>query len=266
MPGTSIHMLTEPRRPILTVSPSRSTEVGSPIRIMSGRICALVQPVDDPRRAVGRIAFLVAGDQQRDGAARLLDLARPRRRRRRSRSSCRWRRGRSAGRPRCSRSNGSPAQPSPGGTTSRWPAKPKCGEPSPRIATIFSVGPSGASPSTKRWTVKPSGAERLLEHVEHLAARRRDAGAVDQRAAQARWDRSTSLRPSKAKGGCTMPKIDLDAIEPTNRTGYPPPFDRRSPAAGSGRSPTPAGHHRVRRPPCHAEARRLVEPAPLARQ
>lgn len=23
-----------------------------------------------------------------------------------------------------------------------------------------------------------------------------------------------------------MPKIDLDAIEPTNRTGYPPPFDR----------------------------------------
>ena len=38
-PGTSIHMLTEPRRPILTVSPSRSTEVGSPIRIMSGRIC-----------------------------------------------------------------------------------------------------------------------------------------------------------------------------------------------------------------------------------
>jgi uncharacterized cupin superfamily protein len=24
-----------------------------------------------------------------------------------------------------------------------------------------------------------------------------------------------------------MPKVDLDAIEPTNRTGYPPPFDRQ---------------------------------------
>ena len=52
-------------------------------------------------------------------------------------------------------SNGSTSQPSPGGTTSRCPAKPKCGPPVPRIATIFSVGPSGASPITQRWTVKP---------------------------------------------------------------------------------------------------------------
>ena len=34
----STHMLTEPRRPILTMSPSRASEVGSPIRIMSGRM------------------------------------------------------------------------------------------------------------------------------------------------------------------------------------------------------------------------------------
>ncbi len=54
-------------------------------------------------------------------------------------------------------SNGPAVQPSPAGTTSRWPAKPKCGEPDPRIATMFSVGPSGASPSTQRWTVKPIG-------------------------------------------------------------------------------------------------------------
>src|SRR5665213_3330961 len=38
MPGTSIEKLTEPRRPILTVSPSFVCEVGSPIRIMSGRM------------------------------------------------------------------------------------------------------------------------------------------------------------------------------------------------------------------------------------
>ena len=50
----------------------------------------------------------------------------------------------------------SPVQPSPGGTTSRCPAKPTCGPgPRSRMATMFSVGPSGASPVTKRWTVKP---------------------------------------------------------------------------------------------------------------
>ena len=53
--------------------------------------------------------------------------------------------------------NGSSLQPSPGGTTSRCPAKPKCGPEPSRIATIFSVGPSGGSPITQRWMVKPSG-------------------------------------------------------------------------------------------------------------
>jgi hypothetical protein len=38
MPGTVIHKLTVPRRPIFTVSPSRFTLVGSPIKIMSGRM------------------------------------------------------------------------------------------------------------------------------------------------------------------------------------------------------------------------------------
>ena len=47
------------------------------------------------------------------------------------------------------------AQPSPGGTTSRWPAKAKWGAPAPRVANKFSTGPSGASPKVKRWTVKP---------------------------------------------------------------------------------------------------------------
>ena len=34
-----------------------------------------------------------------------------------------------------------------------------------------------------------------------------------------------------------MPKVDLESIEQTNRTGYPPPFDRRSPAAGTRLAP-----------------------------
>ena len=75
----------------------------------------LVQPVDDPRRAVGRIAFLVAGDQQRQRAALSARSATAPRRRRRSRSSCRWRRGRPARPSSIRASNGSPLQPSPGG-------------------------------------------------------------------------------------------------------------------------------------------------------
>ena len=47
-----------------------------------------------------------------------------------------------------------------------------------------------------------------------------------------------------------MPKVDLEAIEQINRTGYPPPFDeagRRAlvPAPRAGDRP-----HRLRRQPC----------------
>ena len=92
-----------------------------------GADAALVQPIDDPRRAVGGIAFLVAGDQQaracpcpaateaaaatKAAIALFMSLA-----------------PRPVSTPSSmTGSNGSLAQPSPGGTTSRWPAKPKCG-------------------------------------------------------------------------------------------------------------------------------------------
>ena len=69
----------------------------------------LVQPVDDPRRAVGRIALLVAGDEQRRSCPSAARCARAPRRSRRWRSSCRSRRGRSAARLRSRPSNGSRA-------------------------------------------------------------------------------------------------------------------------------------------------------------
>ena len=36
-----------------------------------------------------------------------------------------------------------------------------------------------------------------------------------------------------------MPKIDLDAIEQINRTGYPPPFDQQVAGAGTAASRRP---------------------------
>ena len=177
-------MLTEPRRPILIVSPSALLAGRLADQDHVGRDAALLEPVDDRDRAVGGGAFLVAGDEQRQRAAVGRRRRWRRRRRRRSRSSCHWRRGRSAGRPSMRGSNGSSSQPSPGGTTSRWPAKPKCGAPDPRSATRFSTGPSGASPRVKRWTSNPSGSERGLEHVEHRAGGGGDAGAGDEPAGE----------------------------------------------------------------------------------
>ena len=151
-------MLTEPRRPIFTVSPSRSTDVGSPIRIMSGRICCSFSQSMIARRAVGGVALLVAGDQQRQRALARARAAIAPRHRRRLRSSCRWRRGRAARhrRPRAPRtdrrSSRRRAERRRGGRQSRSAASPD-----PRIATMFSVGPSGGSPRTQRWMSKPSG-------------------------------------------------------------------------------------------------------------
>ena len=62
-----------------------------------------------------------------------------------------------------------------------------------------------------------------------------------------------------------MPKIDLDAIDQTNRTGYPPPFNepvqgrwQRKVAEAAGLTDLGVDHVVL-------ESRRLVEPAPLAR-
>ena len=56
-----------------------------------------------------------------------------------------------------------------------------------------------------------------------------------------------------------MPKLDLDAIEQTNRTGYPPPFDeRRRRAAGTAASRRPTGLTDFGVSHVMLEARRLV--------
>ena len=88
-----------------------------------------LQLLDHPHRAVERRAFLVGGEQQGD-RARMLRVApsrtlRPRRRTRRSRTSCRPRRGRRACRRGWSaRTDRSATRASgPVGTTSVWPAK-----------------------------------------------------------------------------------------------------------------------------------------------
>ena len=62
-----------------------------------------------------------------------------------------------------------------------------------------------------------------------------------------------------------MPKIDLDAIEQVNRTGYPPPFDARSRGRWYRRLATASGLTDFGVSHVVAEARRLVVAASLAR-
>ena len=148
-------MLTEPRRPILTMSPSRASEVGSPIRIMSGRMPRSAIQSMIARRAVGGRAFLVAGDDQAERARMIGDVGaggdeggdrrpscRPRRGRRAGRRGSRARTGRSpsprpaaprrdgrrsrnaARRCRASRTDSRPARPAPRRRRSGGPSKP----------------------------------------------------------------------------------------------------------------------------------------------
>ena len=97
-------------------------------------LAARGRPCQQLDGAVDGDALLVAGDQERDRAFGLAAMRRrdgraPPRPRRRSRPSCRRRRGRTetvrhvAG----ERRRGVHAPSSPGGTTSVWPAKGRCG-------------------------------------------------------------------------------------------------------------------------------------------
>ena len=61
-----------------------------------------------------------------------------------------------------------------------------------------------------------------------------------------------------------MAKIDLDSLEQTNQTGYPPPFNKDVAGRWQRKVGEAAGIDRARRAACRARARRLVEPAPLA--
>ena len=76
--------------------------------------------------------------------------------------------------------NGSLAQPSPGGTTSRWPAKAKCGAPAPRRGEQILDRPVRRLAEGEAVDREAERRQRLFEHVEHGAARGRDARAGDQ--------------------------------------------------------------------------------------
>src|SRR4029434_7736710 len=65
--------------------------------------------------------------------------------------------------------------------------------------------------------------QRLLEHVEHFAARRRYAWTVDQALSKRDGVDCNGRRLAKDS---EMPKVDLDAITPSNATGYPDPFHK----------------------------------------
>ena len=71
MPLTVSTPDSEPRRPFLIMSPSVSTEVGSPMTQKSKRFAACLQGFDDGDGAVGGIAFLVRGEQEGERAGML---------------------------------------------------------------------------------------------------------------------------------------------------------------------------------------------------
>src|SRR5687768_6954902 len=127
--------------------------------------------------------------------------------------------------PRRSATNGSVDQPSPGGTTSRWPAKPKCGEPDPRVANRFSTGPSGGSPATKRWTSKPSGRSASSSTSNTSPEAGVTLGQATRRLARSTGSMVSLIGQRLAcRRRKAMPKLDLEAIEQINVTGYPSPY------------------------------------------
>ncbi len=59
--------------------------------------------------------------------------------------------------------------------------------PSPRIATMFSVGPSGGSPIIQRWQVKPSGFSAASSTSKTSPLAGVHARTVDQLARKRDW-------------------------------------------------------------------------------
>ena len=264
-------MLTEPRRPILTMSPSRCDRGRLADQAQVGDLAALADQLDQRAGAVDRLAFLVAGDDEADRAGLGRDVAPPPRPSPRSSPSCRPRRARRAaaaplGRERRRCSSPRPAGPRRGARRRRsagCPAGPR------RIARQFSTVPAG----DEAVHLEPERREHRLERVEHRPARGRHAVAGDQ---PLRRGSTTSLEFPIASGvdeaptavqpeDRAMPKIDLDAIPQTNRTGYPPPVrrSRRGPLVPPPRARR--GADRDGREPRRAQARRVVVAAPLAR-
>ena len=122
--------LIEPRRPILSVSPARAVAVGSPTTQWSMRLAARFQPGQHFGGAVDGGAFLVAGDEQADRAfGRAIRQHAPAAATKAAMADFMSAAPRPYSMP-SSIVGGEgivPPSLSPGGTTSLWPAKQKCG-------------------------------------------------------------------------------------------------------------------------------------------
>ena len=128
--------------------------------------------------------------------------------------------------PRRSGRKGPEVQPSPGGTTSTWPAKAKWRLPlGPlRMAKRFSTGPSGGSPVTARCTAKPSGA-RLASRQSNT----RPAAGVTL---------GQAISASVSSTGSIARLISASPALRTARSPSPRPRQRR-PSPAASRVPTP---------------------------
>ena len=117
--------------------------------------------------------------------------------------------------PRISGANGSLVQPSPGGTTSRWPAKAKWG--APRAARREQI-----LDRPVRRLAEGEAVDREAERGQRLLRARRTPrrcagvtlGQAISRAARSTGSIAAVMRPRLASGARrnAMPKLDLDAI------------------------------------------------------
>ena len=132
--------------------------------------------------------------------------------------------------PRISGANGSLVQPSPGGTTSRWPAKPKCGRAAAARREQILDRPVRRLAGDEAVDREAERRQRLLEHVEHRAGR----AGVTLGQAISRLARSTGSIAARhapppsiaATEEAPCPSSTSTRSKQTNRTGYPLPYRR----------------------------------------
>ena len=169
--------------------------------------------------------------------------------------------------PRISGTNGSLDQPSPGGTTSRWPAKPKCGRAGAARREQILDRPVRRLAGDEAVDREAEPAQRRLQHVEHRAGRGRDAGAGGEAGGEVDGVDcgAHSRRPSIAR----REKRHAEARPRRDRTDQPHRLSAalRRADGQAALSPARAGGRArgFRRQPCRARARRHLQPAPLAR-
>ena len=147
------------------------------------RLAARFQPCQQLGGAVDGGAFLVAGDQQADRAFGRAIRQHPFDRGDKGGDapiSCRRRRGHTARRPRSSAAKGSCFQPSPGGTTSVWPAKQKCGAAVAQPGIEIFHRRRAAFLEAQAMAGEAQGLQRRFQHIQRAGIRRRHRGAADQ--------------------------------------------------------------------------------------